>query len=259
MAIIWTGLAPHPPIIVPEVGGTRCSEVQTTIDSMRTLARDLVAREPERLVLISPHTPRPGRGIGIWSGDEIHGDFSQFGAANAGLSLPVASAWLNTFRRHYPAVADLDQSLDHGAMVPLYFLVEAGWCGATAVMGLPWDENEEPRLLGEVLGTALEDEVPTAVLASGDMSHCLKPGAPAGYDEQGSVFDQAFVACIKQADYREAENLDPSLRERARQDVVESCRVAWHASGFADANHHFYSYEGPFGVGYTVMRFFGVD
>jgi aromatic ring-opening dioxygenase LigB subunit len=97
------------------------------------------------------------------------------------------------------------------------------------------------------------------VLASGDMSHCLKPGAPAGYDEQGQIFDDIFVEHIRVADYRGAERINPTLRDQARQDVVESCRVAWHASGFADANHHFYSYEGPFGVGYTVMRFHGED
>ena len=88
------------------------------------------------------------------------------------------------------------------------------------------------------------------------MSHCLKPGAPCGFDEQGARFDQTFVELVRAALFREARDIDPHLRQAAKQDVVESCRVAWEALDYRHTNMHFYSYEGPFGVGYTVMRFY---
>ncbi len=59
--------------------------------------------------------------------------------------------------------------------------------------------------------------------------------------------------------YKDACRLDSDLQEAARQDVVESCHIAWSANGYRDNNHRFLSYEGPFGVGYTVMKFYGDD
>lgn len=258
MGIIWTGLAPHPPIIVESVGGARCLEVQATINAMRALAQDLVKRHPQRLVLVSPHTPRPHSGIAAWRCQRVTGNLAQFGAPDAAVDLPVDVDWLNRFAGNYASVTDLgEEPLDHGAMVPLHFLFEAGWRGPTAVIGLPWREDSELDQIGEAAALACDDGQTTAVLASGDMSHCLKPGAPCGFDKRGQDFDDAFVAYLKEADYEAACRIDPVVKDAARQDVVESCRITWAASEFQQENHQFYSYEGPFGVGYTVMRFYG--
>lgn len=257
MTIIWSGLAPHPPIIVEAVGGARCAQVQPTIDAIRLWAADLVAAKPAGLILISPHTPRPRDGIAAWCGPRIQGSFDQFGAPQARIDLPVDSHWMDRFRRSYPNVHQLHhEPLDHGALVPLHFAVEAGWSGPTAVVGLPWDEGQELDRIGAALAQASDDGRPRALIASGDMSHCLKHGAPCGFDERGPRFDQTFVDLVRAARFREARNIDPMLRQAAKQDVVESCRIAWEATDYRHTNMHFYSYEGPFGVGYTVMRFF---
>ena len=257
MTIIWTGLAPHPPIIVRSVGGARCREAQHTIDNMDLFAEDLLSHRPDRVVLISPHTPRPKTGIAAWFGDQLSGDFSRFGAPQTRLRFPLDRDWLNSFIAHYSDVSKLtDEPLDHGAAAPLYFLDGAGWRGPTVVLGLPWDEGGELDRIGSAIN-ACDDDKRTALIASGDMSHCLKEDGPYGFDSYGPIFDEAFVSHLKIGDYRGALNLDWELRQAARQDVVESCRVVWAASDFDHQNHHFYHYEGPFGVGYTVMRFRG--
>jgi len=258
MTIVWNGLAPHPPIIVPAVGGARCAEVRKTIESMRALARDLIAARPDRLILISPHTPRPYRGIAAWTSGSVRGSFANFGAPGARCELPVDAAWIEVFRAGYGAVTDLaGEPLDHGALVPLHFVVEAGWQGATAVLGLSRSEARDGEDIGSAIAAASADDTRTALLASGDMSHCLKPGAPCGYDPRGSQFDERFVERIRALAYRDATQWDPELREAAREDVVTSCHVSWVATNWSDAGHRFASYEGPFGVGYTVMKFYG--
>ena len=258
MGIIWSGLAPHPPIIVESVGGDRCRDVQRTIDSMNKLARDLLSHKPDRLVIISPHTPRPHAGISGWFGERVRGTLAQFGAPSTGYDLPVDQSWMKAFSQAYPHINDLgEELLDHGAMVPLHFAVEAGWDGPTAIIGLPWDEGDELDRIGEAVMQASATGDRTAVLASGDMSHCLKPGAPCGFDERGTRFDHSFVEKVRGQQYEEAIHIDPELREAARQDVLESCRIAWQATGYRKNNHQFLSYEGPFGVGYTVMKFYG--
>lgn len=257
MGITWAGLAPHPPIIVSDVGGDRCQDVARTIKSMRSLAEDLVAQRPERLVIISPHTPRPYQGISAWMGPSIAGNFAQFGAPNCSVELAVDKQWMTRFASAYGQVHALRyEMLDHGTMVPLWFAVQAGWKGPTCVLGLPWNEDVELDAIGKALAKACNDDASTAVIASGDMSHCLKPDAPCGFSSQGAKFDMAFINHLQNCSFREATAIDLSLQEAAKQDVVPSCRVAWEATNYRHDNHYFYSYEGPFGVGYTVMKFF---
>lgn len=259
MTITWSGLLPHPPIIVAAVGGARCVQVQKTIEACQDLACDFLANQPDRLILISPHAPRPAAGICVWVTPEIEGDFGRFGATQSKIRLPCDVAWIQKFQANYPQTQNLyrDQ-LDHGALVPLHFLINAGWHGPSCVIGLPWDEGEELGRIGQAIKVASQDSSRTAVLASGDMSHCLLPEGPYGYHPDGPKFDQLFIDALRHGHFRQTRAIPFSIRAAAKQDVLESATIAWTAIDFATINHRFLSYEGPFGVGYSVMKFFGV-
>lgn len=256
MPVVWSGLAPHPPIIVPAVGGHRCRDVAVTIQSMTALARDLMDARPDRLLIISPHTPRPRRGVASWYQKRLRGSFAAFGAVDSKIDLPNDDQFVSALDAEFEDLADLaEEPLDHGASVPLHFLVEAGWSGPTSVVGLPWSSDSTLDRLGKALSRSMAHHARWAILASGDMSHCLQQGAPCGYHPKGAEFDRQFVDRLQNADFHGALTLDPKLAAAARQDVVESCRVTWQATEFAKNNPLFLSYEGPFGVGYCVMRF----
>jgi len=258
MPIVWSGLMPHPPIIVATVGRGRCAQAQATIEACKKLAVDFIRAKPDRLILISPHAPRPRNGIGLWAGREISGDLAQFGAPQTKVRLATDATWIENFRSTYRNTRDLDgEPLDHGTMVPLYFLTEAGWDGPTVVLGLPWDEGTELDRIGQVVKKTCSDAKATAVLASGDMSHCLLPDGPYGFHPSGPEFDRQYVESVRRGAYHEANVIDAQLKHEAKQDVLESSRIAWVAGDYAHHNHHFYSYEGPFGVGYSVSKFFG--
>lgn len=48
-------ISPHPPIILPEIGGSKIQEVQKTISALEQAAKQLAAAKPDRLLIISPH------------------------------------------------------------------------------------------------------------------------------------------------------------------------------------------------------------
>ena len=91
-----------------------------------------------------------------------------------------------------------------------------------------------------------------AVVASGDMSHRLQPGAPAGFHPRAKDFDGAFIECLRAGDYRKLLNFDPELHDLAAEDVVDSTLIAAAAVNWDAAGHEVLSYESPFGVGYGV-------
>ena len=60
-SIVYVGIAPHPPIMVPEVGGQAITEVRGSIDAMRDLTERVIMSGAETIVLISPHAPLDAR------------------------------------------------------------------------------------------------------------------------------------------------------------------------------------------------------
>jgi len=56
-SLVFAGIAPHPPIMVPEVGRESTAEVRSSIDAMAELAERLTASGAETVVITSPHAP----------------------------------------------------------------------------------------------------------------------------------------------------------------------------------------------------------
>jgi len=259
----FCGLLPHPPIVVPAVGKEHLDECRSTFDAARRFASRLVASSPHRLVLISPHAPRHRRAFGIATGPVLSGDLGRFGAADAAVALPD-----DPELRHHLAVrcdtADIalapisPQPLDHGAVVPLWFLQHAGWRGPTTVLALP---GSMPRGLverfGEALGQALAElGEPAALVASGDMSHRVLPGAPAGYHPRALDFDRQLTERVRRGRLDSLPALDPELRELAAEDAADTSILVSAALDFEARGAEVLSYEHPFGVGYLVAVFY---
>lgn len=248
-------LMPHAPILVPDVGRGREQEAAATVEAMRRAAERVLSGGPELVVIISPHAPRHRGAFGVSGGARLRGDFGQFGAENAALETAVAEGFVRRLReRSREAEVRVEevvfpQGLDHGTLVPLWFLQEAGWKGPAAVISLPSEEDAPVAVLAAPLREAASG-AHVAIVASGDMSHRLKPGAPAGFHPRAAEFDRTFLdlLCSRPGAIQE---IDPTLRELAAEDVVASTELALAAVGGEDPCEVF-SYEGPWGVGYAV-------
>ncbi len=261
-AIVFAALMAHAPVFVPAVGGERVGQIASTVASTREVAREVVAVQPEALVLISPHLPRKSKAFGIWAEQRVAGSLAQFGApgaaANLPNDLPLASAIEGEARaRGLNTWPIQGVALDHGAMVPLWFLTQAGWCGPTALLGLNYPFEGGMETLGAAIHAAAQRSGRRiAVIASGDMSHRLLPGAPSGYDPRAQNFDRAFIETVQRGDYPALGRMDRELQELAAEDVVDSTMIAATAGGGDATGHRVLSYEGPFGVGYGVAVLF---
>lgn len=209
---------------------------------MREVAERVVRARPDRVVVISPHAPRHPDRFAAWTGRHV-GDLGDFRTPQVAVDLPDAEEVAAALG--LPLIRPRPGWLDHGAMVPLGFLWKAGWRGPTAILALPRSRNPDCESIGRALA-----ELPgqTALIASGDMSHRLIPGAPAGFHPQAVDFDRSFVKALQEEAW--AGLAETPHRVEAAEDVVDSTRVALGAAGqplHAEVLH----YEGPWGVGYT--------
>lgn len=260
--VVCAVLMPHAPILVPEIGGERGEAAAASCQAMREAAACVVRHRPEAIVLVSPHSPRQPRAFGVWADNPMRGSFEQFNAPQVTLGLPLdqslAQAIIAAARARNLATWMIHRTpLDHGAMVPLWFLEEAGWTGPTVVLSLNYPEAEGLIALGEAIAVAATTSAKRiAFVASGDMSHRLTPNAPCGFHPQAHRFDETFIELVRAGDYRQLGSIAPKLRERAAEDAVDSTLIAAAAVNWQTTGHRVLNYEGPFGVGYGVAVLF---
>lgn len=258
-SIVFAGIAPHPPLLVPEVGGDRIDRVADSQRALREFSRRLVDAHPDTVVVISPHSPLDPRAFTARSTAELSGDFREFYAPAVRLTFPNDLGMLSAIKQAAATqdvelrALDRDYPLDHGALVPLFYLYEAGWRGPTVVIGFTYQSNEKHLAFGRALAAAAaESGKKVALVASGDLSHRLIIGGPYEYEPTAHFFDEQIVDAIKRGDASAVINVDPGLRERAGECGYRSIVMALGAVGENLSEHEVLSYEGPFGVGYMV-------
>ncbi|HEU4433198.1 MAG TPA: hypothetical protein VFR51_07355, partial [Pyrinomonadaceae bacterium] len=126
--LVFSGIAPHPPIMVPEVGRESIAGVRASIDAMAELTRRVVEDGAESVILISPHARLEVDSFVAYEGPNVYGDFSNFQAIGAEFSARVDEELLTAITRaaaaeNYRVSMLVDDLLDHGTAVPLYFLL----------------------------------------------------------------------------------------------------------------------------------------
>ena len=147
---------------------------------------------------------------------------------------------------------------DWGFNVPLFFLAK-DFKGeiTTYLVGL-----EEPRFYfekGKEVYKSISqrsNSQKVVLIASGDMSHCLKEEGPYGFNPDGPKFDKALIDALKEKDIETILKLDDLYPEAGECGLRSFCFLLGilEASGIS-WQPEILSYEGPFGVGYLVANF----
>ena len=258
--LVFSAIAPHPPIMVPEVGRESIAGVVDSIDAMAELTRRLIESGAESVVLISPHAPLEVDSFVAYEGPEVYGDFANFHAPETSFAVTVDEELLGAIKKaaaseNYYVSTLPEHDLDHGTAVPLYFLLQNGWEGKVVTLGYSFLSNEDHVRFGSCIKNAV-DQVGrrVAFIASGDLSHRLKPHAPAGYNPDAHVFDEQVVDALRANVPQRIVEIDHNLRKLAGECGYRSMLVAIGASSDLPLACEVLNYEAPFGVGYLVAQ-----
>jgi len=259
-------VAPHPPIMVREVGGEDAAATAASEASMRALHGLLAAYAPDTLVLVSPHAQGLWDAFTVSTAARLAGDLGQFRAPQVGVDCAGDPALAAAIIREataadLPAVAREEvipprsAGLDHGSLVPLHFLDPM--CAYPLVLvsftGL---SAERHAAFGRAIATAARQlGRRVALIASGDMSHRLLPQAPAGFSPDAHLFDEQVVSLLARGDFAGIASIDPVLREDAGECGWRSLLILGGFLEGTDASARVLSYEGPWGVGYLTAAF----
>lgn len=264
MSILGAAAVPHPPIILPEVGRGEELKISATTDAYNEISRRIAELEPETIVITSPHAVMYADYFHISPGTQASGNMSQFRAGQVALTVnydvdlakkisDVASS------AGVPAgtLGERNPSLDHGTMIPLRFLQQAGLdfnrvkflriglSGLSAA--LHYKFGQSIARAAEKLGRRI------FFIASGDLSHKLKSDGPYGFVNEGPVFDAQVMENLGGADFLKLLTMDEKICSRAAECGLRSFWIMAGALDRLDVHAERLSYEGTFGVGYGIV------
>ena len=266
MAIQAAFMVPHPPLIIPEIGKGSEKSIQDTIDAYERVAKEIEELKPETIIITSPHSIMYSDYFHISPGTGAKGDFSRFRAPE----VTFEEAYDEELRdriceladnEDFPAgvLGEKDASLDHGTMVPLWF-IRNKYKGAKIIrIGLSGLSLSEHYHLGMLIQKAVAQCKRRAVfIASGDLSHKLQEHGPYGFATEGPVYDDRIMDVAGRAAFLEMFDFSEDFCRKAAECGHRSFVIMAGALDGMKVKSEVFSHQDVTGVGYGIASFYPV-
>ena len=270
--IIASYIMPHPPIIVPGVGKGAEAVADSTVTAANRAALEIAREAPSTIILSSPHAPSFMDYLHISVQEQLAGDFSRFRCPEVRLefenNLSLVERIEEMAREEGLPAGSLDADsmeriqgsgrLDHGALVPLYFISCVYKNFKLVHISTPFLPTADLYALGKCIARSVrESDEKVVYIASADLSHRLTREAPAGYSPKGAEYDAQLIQKLQSTDVHGILSIDEAFMEEAGECGTRSIIIMLGAMSGNSLQTDVYSYEGPFGVGYMVARVSG--
>ncbi|SHJ59383.1 AmmeMemoRadiSam system protein A [Pseudobutyrivibrio xylanivorans] len=264
MAILAAFMVPHPPMIVPAIGRGGENIIRETIEAYDMVAEEIANLKPETIIITSPHSIIYSDYFHISPGHNARGDFSKFGAPE----VIFEETYDETLRETICHIADKeefsagtlgerDAMLDHGTMVPLWFIRKKYRQGKIIRIGLSGFGLVEHYRLGQIIQQAVEETGRDVVfVASGDLSHKLQEHGPYGFASEGPIYDKRIMNVAKRAAFEELFDFREDFCEKAAECGHRSFVIMAGALDGKSVKTKVYSHQDVTGVGYGIASFY---
>ncbi|HPU63908.1 MAG TPA: AmmeMemoRadiSam system protein B, partial [Mobilitalea sp.] len=225
MSILGAFIVPHPPLIIPQIGKGEEKKIQKTIDSYHEVARRIAELKPNTIIVTTPHSVLYSDYFHISPGSRAKGDFRRFGARDVSFSVEYDEEFVKELealaeRKRIDAgtMGEREPNLDHGTMVPLYFINQYLKDYKLVRIGLSGLSVLEHYRLGRCI-KEISDKLNRNIVfvASGDLSHKLKEDGPYGFAEEGIRFDKEITEAMKSCDFLKFLKFSPNFTEAAAE------------------------------------------
>lgn len=264
MAVRAAFMVPHPPMIIPAVGRGSEKQIQKTAEAYERVADEIAAVEPETIIISSPHATMYSDYFHISPGLGAKGDFGRFRAPEVKFAEEYDRELVSEISeiarlQGFPAgvMGERDRSLDHGTMVPLYFIRRVYSGGKIVRIGLSGLSLADHYRLGQVISQAADRTGRRVVyVASGDLSHKLQDYGPYGFAKEGPIYEERVMNACAGGNFGELLEFDEVLCEKAAECGHRSLVIMAGTLDGLSVKAGKLSHEDVTGVGYGICTFY---
>lgn len=263
MSVLAAYMVPHPPMIVPQIGKGSEKQVAETIRAYQEVAAEIEKIRPETVIISSPHATLYADYFHISPGKTADGDFGRFGAPQVSFREQYDTELTKKIcdlakQKGFPAgtLGERDRQLDHGTMVPLYFLEQRYKNFRLVRIGLSGLSLADHYAFGQIIREAVGETGRNVVyIASGDLSHKLQEYGPYGFAPEGPEYDSRIMDVCGRGAFGELLDFEESFCDRAAECGHRSFVImAGVLDGLAVEARRL-SHEDVTGVGYGICAF----
>ena len=264
MSIEAAFMVPHPPMIVPEIGKGGEKQVQKTIDAYEKVADEIAKIKPETIIITSPHSILYADYFHLSPGARAEGNFHRFGAPEVSFKeeydVQLRDRICDIADENFFSAGTLgerDPELDHGTMVPLWFIRKKHSEGKIIRVGLSGFSLADHYHFGQMIALAVEElDRKVVFVASGDLSHKLQDYGPYGFAKEGPEYDARIMDVAGRGAFGEMFDFSEDFCEKAAECGHRSFVImAGALDGYA-VEAKVYSHEDVTGVGYGIASFY---
>lgn len=263
MSIVAAFMVPHPPMIVPDVGRGSEKQIEKTIKAYEKVADEIAALKPETIIVSSPHSVMYSDYFHISPGSGAVGSFADFSAPQVKFDVRydeelVKALCARADETGFPAgcLGEKRAELDHGTMVPLWFILKKYKDFKLVRTGLSGYDLLKHYEYGIMIKDAVESLGRRVVyVASGDLSHKLQEYGPYGFAKEGPEYDKRIMDVCSGARFGELFDFDESFCQKAAECGHKSFVIMAGALDGQAVEATQYSHEDVTGVGYGICSF----
>lgn len=264
MPILAGFMVPHPPMIVPDIGKGEEKKIIKTIWAYERVADEVAALKPDTIIVSSPHSIMYADYFHVSPGEKAWGSFERFAAGNVSFEETYDGELRDRICEYaeedgFPAgtLGERDPKLDHGTMVPLYFIRQKYQDGKIIRIGLSGLPLSDHYRLGMYIARAVDELDRRAVfIASGDLSHKLQDYGPYGFAKEGPEYDARIMDVCSRAAFGELFDFDEVFCEKAAECGHRSFVMMAGAFDGLSVRAEALSHEDVTGVGYGICTFY---
>lgn len=246
MPIVGAFMVPHPPIMLPEVGRGEEKKIAEVTAAYEKVADRIAELEPETVIISSPHSIMYADYFHISPGNSASGDMGKFQAEEVSFDAEYDEELVEEIchiaenggpdaasssgkkrkgekglaRHEFPAgtLGERDPSLDHGTLIPLYYICKKYTDFKLIRIGLSGLPLALHYQMGQIIQAAVNNTGRRVVfIASGDLSHKMKEDGPYGFAPEGPEYDERIMEVCGSGDFKKLFEFEDSFCEKAAE------------------------------------------
>jgi aromatic ring-opening dioxygenase LigB subunit len=258
MALVFSGIVPHSPLLLPTVGKEARPLLQKTLDAIKKLEQELIAAKPETILIITPHGEQLSDAMIMNLNPEYGCDFSEFGDLTTKCRWRSDVMLIDRIRedfktKHLPLVLDSNPFVSYGAAVPLSLLTaKLPQVKIVPLLTSGLEARDHFNFGKELKDEIMSSTAPIAVICSADLSPRVSQESPEGFSPRGVAFDEKVLDACNKSEPLQLLDIDAAWAGEAKACGYKP--LALFAGMMHDVKHEcvVLAYEKPLGVGYLT-------
>lgn len=258
--IVFSAFVPHSPLLMEKVGKDKNLQLKKTLASYKILEQELYASKPDAIIVIGAHSQILIDSFSIPLAPTFHTSFKEIGDFTTTREFRPENSIIQNIKEEsinkFPLVMTSEPMIDFGMAIPLHLLAPRLVDVPIVLIHHSLLSNQEHYEFGKELREIIEHSGKrVAIIAAGDLAHCLTAEAPAPYNETGKKFDDLVKQSLKKSSAKKLLELDERVTGLAQECGLKPLLILMGIMSEHSYRSEILSYEYPFGVGYLTAHF----